>query len=215
MRHKLIIFDFDGTIADTRSTIVRTFRMTMEKLRLPLASEEACAATIGLPLEKGFATLLPDLPEERVRECAATYRALFEENKSELLPQMFPGVGVTLRSLASEGRALTIASSRHRASIEEFLRNFGVRDFFPYILGAGDVSKAKPDPEPVLRTLADLKFRAEDAMVVGDMPFDILMGKRAGAAACGVTYGNSTRSDLLDAGADFVIDSFPALLGIV
>ena len=214
MKYPLIILDFDGTIADTQRTIVRTFRMSMESLGLPVRSPEECAATIGMTLEVGYRTMFPDLSEDGILECAATYRRIFEENKKALTPEMFPGVKETLGALGSDGHVLTIASSRHRASIEEFLEGFGVRGLFPYILGAGDVSRSKPDPEPVLKTLSDLGRDASEALVVGDMPFDVLMGKRAGTAACGVTYGNSSRADLLASGADHVIDSFAELLPI-
>ena len=56
---KLIVFDFDGTLGDTRANIVNTMRDTMLRLSLPVAEEETIAATIGLPLEKGFARLYP------------------------------------------------------------------------------------------------------------------------------------------------------------
>ncbi len=87
--------------------------------------------------------------------------------------------------------------------------------FITYILGADNVRLAKPDPEPVLKTLSDLGFAAGEALVVGDMPVDILMGKRAGSLTCGVTYGNSTRDALLAAGADYVIDDFGSLLPLL
>lgn len=214
MRHELLIFDFDGTIADTREMIVRTFRMTMAELGMRMASPEECAATIGLPLEEGFMALFPEIGREGGERCAATYRRIFEENKKELSPALFPGVRETLRELKGRGHTLTIASSRHREGTSSFLSGYGLLDLFSLVLGAGDVRKAKPDPEPVLKTLDLLGFQASDALVIGDMPFDILMGKRAGADTCGVTYGNATKEDLRAAGAVCVIDSFKDLLGI-
>lgn len=214
MRHRLLIFDFDGTIADTREMIVRTFRMTMAELGMRMASPEECAATIGLPLEKGFMALFPGIGEEGGARCAAAYRRIFEENKKELSPALFPGVRETLRELKGRGHTLTIASSRHKEGTSLFLAGYGLLDLFSLVLGAGDVRKAKPDPEPVLKTLGLLGLRASDALVIGDMPFDILMGKDAGADTCGVTYGNATRDELLAAGSIFVIDRFEDLLGI-
>ena len=82
------------------------------------------------------------------------------------------------------------------------------------MLGADDVTKAKPDPEPVLLTLRKLGFSASRTLVVGDMPFDILMGRGAGAKTCGVTYGNSSREELQVSGADYVIDDFANLLDL-
>jgi phosphoglycolate phosphatase-like HAD superfamily hydrolase len=91
----------------------------------------------------------------------------------------------------------------------------GVAEYFSYVIGADSVTHAKPNPEPVLKTLSDLGFRPEEALVVGDMPVDILMGKGAGAATCGVTYGNASREALTAAGADFIIDEFSQLKAIL
>lgn len=63
MNNGLIILDFDGTLCDTKNTIVKTLQMTMEKLCLPVADEYACAATIGLPLSESFKTMFPSLTE--------------------------------------------------------------------------------------------------------------------------------------------------------
>ncbi len=74
------------------------------------------------------------------------------------------------------------------------------------------MDKAKPDPEPVLKTLRELGVRPEECLVVGDMPVDVLMGKRAGAHTCAVTYGNANREDLREAGS--IIDDFAEILSI-
>ena len=71
---------------------------------------------------------------------------------------------------------------------------------------------AKPHPEPVLKTLRELGFKAAEAVVVGDTTFDIDMGRRAGATTVGVTYGNGTREQLEAHEADIVIDDFAQLL---
>ena len=88
----------------------------------------------------------------------------------------------------------------------------GAIDYISLILGADDVARAKPDPEPVLQTLRSLKIPVSETLVVGDMPVDILMGARAGARTCAVTYGNASAADLRAAGADVLIDDFAQLL---
>ena len=209
---RLIIFDFDGTLGDTRRNILLTMRQTLEELLLPVASEEECAATIGLPLRDCFLQLFPDLSDELADRCAATYRRIFDINKKQLVPALFPHVRETLAELYARGYILTVASSRSSASLREFLSDMGVIDYISLILGADDVARAKPDPEPVLQTLRTLKIPASETLVVGDMPVDILMGARAGARTCAVTYGNASAADLRAAGADVLIDDFAQLL---
>ena len=67
---------------------------------------------------------------------------------------------------------------------------------------------AKPDAEPVIKTLKHYGMKAEDAVVIGDTHFDILMGRNAGCATIGVAYGNGSRQSLIEAGADMVVDDF-------
>ena len=97
----------------------------------------------------------------------------------------------------------------------EFIENMDLQKVLTYVLGADDVTHAKPHPEPVLRTLEKFGCKADEALVVGDAVFDIEMGRGAGVKTCGVTYGNGTRQELIDAGADYLIDSFDELLRIL
>ena len=215
MNKGLIIFDFDGTLGDTRRNIVKTMQMTIEELHLPNRVEEECASTIGLPLTVCFETLFPDLKQEEVQQCAVTYRRIFAENLQSMMPQPFPGVIETLMTLKQQGYVLTIASSRSHVSLVELTQNMGIADCISYLIGADDVKEAKPKPEPVLNTLVAMQFPASEALVVGDMAVDILMGANAGAKTCGVTWGNGSREELQQAGADYIIDSMEELLGIV
>ena len=211
----LIIFDFDGTLGDTRRNIVKTMQMTIEELHLPNRKEEECASTIGLPLAVCFETLFPDLLKEEVQRCADTYRRIFAENLQSMTPQPFPGVVQTMKELKRQGYTLTIASSRSHVSLVELTQNMGIADCISYLIGADDVEKAKPDPEPVLHTLKVMDFEANNALVVGDMAVDILMGVRAGAMTCGVTWGNGSQEELEKAGATYIIHQIEEILEIV
>ena len=215
MSKGLIIFDFDGTLGDTKRNIVTTMQMTIAELHLPNRSEEECAATIGLPLAGCFRTLFPDIQDELIPRCAETYRRFFNENLKTIHPEAFPAVVETLSILHQKGFVLTIASSRSRNSLMELMRNMGIANYISFILGADDVKEAKPNPEPVLKTLAEMSFDAAETLVVGDMAVDIQMGANAGAKTCGVTYGNGTKRELEEAGADYIINSINELIGII
>ena len=212
MNIRLIIFDFDGTLGDTRRNIVMTLQQTMQEMHLPLIDEARCAATIGLTLKDSFKTLFPQLIDEEAEECAATYRRIFEVNKKKMVPQLFPHVAETLAELQRRGITMSVASSRNMTSLRGFLKDMGIEQYISYVLGAEDVTKPKPDPEPVLKTLEAMNIPASEALVVGDMPVDILMGRNAGTRTCGVTYGNASRQQLEEAGANFVIDDMEELI---
>ena len=212
---KLLIFDFDGTLADTHELIIRTNQEAMRRMGFPVLEDEVISRTIGLPLEEGLKTMFPELTQEDLPAWVKTYRTIFDELKTKIIPRLFPHVKETLQALHAQGYVLTVASSRLSLSLNAFLRDMGIAPFFSYVLGADNVSLAKPDPEPVLKTLRDLHFRADEALVVGDMPVDLLMGKRAGAFTCGVTYGNSDREELKEAGANHVLDDFGQLPSVI
>jgi len=211
---KLMIFDFDGTLGDTRRNIVTTMQMAIKEMQLPSRTEAECASTIGLPLAGCFRTLFPDIQEELIPRCAETYRRIFNENLQKITPEAFPGVVKTLETLKAKGFVLTIASSRSRNSLMELTRDMGIADYISYLIGADDVKEAKPKPEPVLKTLDAMHFDASETLVVGDMAVDILMGANTGAKTCGVTWGNGSREELKDAGANFIIDKMEELIEI-
>lgn len=212
---RLIILDFDGTLGDTRGNIILTMRNTMQHLGYPEADEDTIAATIGVPLEKGFEQMFPGISPADVALCAKTYREIFEKNRKVLVPKLFPQIKETLAALKKAGYVLTIASSRSYGSLNEFLQEMGIAPYISYVLGANSVTHAKPHPEPVLKTMADLGFTADETLVVGDMPVDIRMGQGAGAHTCAVSYGNASREELAAAGADAVIDRFADLPRII
>lgn len=212
---RLLIFDFDGTLADTHELIIQTNQEAMRRMGFPVLEDQVISRTIGLPLEEGILTMFPQLAREDLPAWVKTYRTIFDELKTRIIPGLFPHVKETLEALHARGYVLTVASSRLSLSLNDFLRDMGIAPFFSYVLGADNVSAAKPDPEPVLKTLRDLHFRTDEALVVGDMPVDILMGKRAGAFTCGVTYGNSDREALKKAGANHVLDDFGRLPEII
>ena len=211
---RLIIFDFDGTLGDTRGNIVTTMQMTIAELGLAGRTDDECASKIGLPLDGCFEALYPDESKETFQLCADTYRRIFQENLLLMEPQVFPRVKETLTALNDMGYTLTIASSRCHKSLSELTHDLKIAEFISYFVGADDVENAKPNPEPVLKTLTATGFNASQTLVVGDMNVDILMGLNAGAKTCGVTYGNGTKRELEEAGADYVIDTIDELTEI-
>lgn len=215
MKHKLVIFDFDGTLCDTRSNIIVAFRATMERLGLEMRDEATCGATIGLTLRDGFKSMYPTLDDVSIDNCVDTYRAIFAERREELMPELFPGVKDSLKELHKRGCRLTIASSRLTDSLILFMRHHGIDNLFEYIVGADSVEHHKPHPEPVLKTLAALDIKPYEAIVVGDMPVDIAMAHNANVEAIGVSYGNATREELEAAQADWIIDDFKKVIDII
>lgn len=215
MKTPLIIFDFDGTLADTQRNVVGAMQDVMRELHMPMQDYATCASTIGLPLRKCYAKMFPEMTAEQLEECAQHHYKFFAENLKTMPPAPFPHVRETLTELRSRGITIAIASSRANFSLMNLLRSIKLEGFFTCIIGADDIVHSKPDAEPVLKVLERTGYQAEDTLVVGDMDVDILMGKNAGARACGVTYGNGYKEELLAAGADYIIDGFDEIIGLI
>ncbi len=213
-KFKHIIFDFDGTIADTSRIILATMQATMRERDLRVATPEAIKRIIGLPLKDCFIHIYPGMSEIEALECASTYCDIFDANKSSLTPTLFPNVAKTLTILNRHNITMSVASSRGNNSLEELLEMLDVRQHFAVVVGVDNVDKAKPDPEAILYILKSMHINACDALMVGDMPVDIAMGQNADVKTCAVTYGNSTREDLEKSHPDHLIDDFCQLLAL-
>ena len=211
MKFKHIIFDFDGTIADTSRIILATMQATMRKKGLRLATPEEIKRVIGLPLKDCFSHIYPGMSEMEALECASIYCDIFDTNKSSLTPTLFPHVAETLAKLDQHGITMSVASSRSYGSIVELLEILGVRQYFAMVVGVDNVEKAKPDPEAVLYTLKTMNVNPNDALMVGDMPVDIAMGQNAAVKTCAATYGNSPRELLEKSHPDYIINDFNQL----
>lgn len=207
----LVILDFDGTLGDTQSLIVHTMQQTIAELKLPARSDAECAAMIGLPLKQTFTELIP-MTDAEGDLCAETYRRLFWQNNKPGAVKLFPGVLDTMRLLSQRGHTLTIASSRLRESLVDYLKQFNADTLVSYIVSASDTAHAKPEPDMVLMTLRHMGFSPDEAIVVGDTIYDIRMAHNAGVEAVGVTYGNGSRAELEAEHAEHIIDSFSQLL---
>ena len=204
-----IIFDFDGTLADTAPLIVRTMHQTIRQMGLPARRDDECRATIGVRLED-VPEVLWGRPEIGV-EFATLYRKLFDELKRPLDVRCFPGVGETIRRLHAAGIRMAIASSRSHKSLAEYVDLFGFGDIFSMLIGGNDVKRGKPAPDPVLAITEALGWEPAETLTVGDAPVDILMGKSAGTLTCAVTYGNGTEAELSSVNPDYTIPDFREL----
>ena len=214
MKYKCLILDFDGTLGDTKELIVKTMQQTINELCLPSRTDAECAAMIGLPLKQTFTDMIP-MSDEMGDKCAEVYRRLFDINNVKGIVSMFPHVAETISAVHDKGVTVTIASSRLIDSLKVFLEDMNLKKYISYVVSAGDVENAKPAPDMVLKTLKALGYNNDEAIVVGDTRFDILMARNAGVKSIGVTYGNGKPSELRDAGADYIIDDFSDVLNIL
>ena len=211
---RLVILDFDGTLADTQPIIIASIQHTLRELHLPPRSDAECRTIIGLPLRECFSTLC-GVDDNLAEHCADVYRRVFDELNTDGTVRLFPHVLETLRALHDRGLQLAVCSSRGRPTLEGFVRDFHLEQYVGMVVSANDVEHHKPHPEPVQKILSAFGVLPDEAVVVGDASYDILMGLNAGCRTVGVTYGNQSAADLRAAGADRLIDDFAWLASLV
>lgn len=127
----------------------------------------------------------------------------------------FPGVRQMLASLKNSDCRIAIVSSKGRGGIERGLDYFKLQDYIDVIVSAYDVQKGKPHPEPVLKALELLEGQAEDTLMVGDSPYDILCGKNAGIKTVLVEWTIFPREEVIKFNPDFIIKTPWDLIKII
>ncbi len=209
-----VIFDFDGTLADTHESIITTMAETMRVLGHTEADAEVMTSLIGLPLKEGIRRAAGIEDEQALNDAVALYRKIYKDTAPHTV-KLYPGVKETLETLANKGYKLAVATSRGKDSLRQMLEVLGIAHLFTVLKADEDVINKKPAPDMVRAILYELKCSPSDAMVVGDTSFDIEMGNSAGVKSCGVTYGNHNRAQLIAAKADHVVDAITEIIPLL
>ena len=184
MRHRTVLFDLDGTLIDSGSLILASFRhATRTVLRQELPDAWLMARVGGSGLREQMAAIAPD----RVEELVASYREHNEPLHDEL--ECCAGMLDVLDRLRAEGRRLGIVTAKRHETVELAFARLPLRDYFEVIVGAEDTERHKPHPDPILLALERLGARPEEAVYVGDSPFDVGAARAARVHAIGVTWG--------------------------
>jgi len=213
MPYDNIIVDFDGTISDSKKDIARSQLWVLERLGVQGRREEDLYPFIGMPLEETFRRLLPPALHDRIDEASDLYAAYYPSH-SLLTTRLFPGVRTTLERLRSRGKKIAVASTKRGPGIRRATDHFGITPLFDRLQGSEGLP-FKPDPAIIHVILEAERWGPETTIMVGDTAMDVMAGKNAGIATCGVTYGAMSQDQIQAAAPDFVIGEFSALLPLV
>ena len=200
-----VLFDLDGTLANTVGLILACYRHTM-KTHLGEARPDAeWIAGMGTPLRvqmQHFASS-PEELEAMVR----TYGALQRELHAQMV-SAYAGVPEMLAALEAAGIPMGLVTSRLPTMTHLTLDTCGIARHFQVIVTPEDVTRAKPDPEPVLVALRRLGDPPpERVLFVGDSPHDIESGRAAGVCTAAALWGPFPRETVSAAGADFLVEA--------
>ena len=188
---KLIIWDFDGTLADTRPIIEAGMDHALEALGLDPGLRENWLECVGLPVEEGIQRTFGPLGIG-LDQVVTAYRS-FRHTEHDCLLKGFDGIAELLAELRAAGMPMAIASSKRGEALRRQLKVLGWEDYFDPIVTPDEVLAGKPDPESLRLVLAAHGLEPEDAVMVGDSTYDLDMAQRAGVPSVAVGHGFSSQ----------------------
>ena len=208
MRFPIVLFDFDGTMIDSGSIIIASMRhATKSVLGRDIPDEELGRAVGG----SGLIDQMRLLDPERVEELVARYR----EHNEPLHAELAECAGMTgvLTTLKEQGRRLGLVTAKRHETVALAFSYLALEQFFDVVVGSDDTERHKPDPEPLRHALGLLGADRDDAVYVGDSPFDIRAAKGAGMHSIAVTWGGIHPRERLEAeDPDAVVETAEELL---
>ncbi len=182
-----LVFDFDGTLVDSRPLIEAGMRHALDRLGLPHEHMAAWLDCVGLPVEIGIQRTFGPLGLT-VEDVLPAYRS-FGHADHEHLIRPFEGMPELLSELRARGQAMALATSKRRVPLDRQLAAFGWTGVFEPIITPDDVTSGKPDPESLHRILDLTGLAPGDLLMIGDTPFDLDMATAAGVPSIAVGHG--------------------------
>lgn len=186
-KYSLLVFDWDGTLMDSKAQIVNCMQSALNELGLEPRSDQQISNIIGLGLEEAIIKLYPSLDQKMIRLAAQTYRD-FYLYKDKTPSPLFRGVIDVLDQLRVEGYDFAVATGKSRRGLDKGLSETGLGDYFP-ITRCADETRSKPHPQMLEEILIDYNTDASQALMIGDSEYDLQLANNAGVDGFAVSYG--------------------------
>jgi HAD superfamily hydrolase (TIGR01509 family) len=172
MQFQTYLFDWDGTLADTLSVWLKTYRRVFDQLDLPITDKEIGQQVFGnldYWTQHGLEQHLDLVRAEEEKAYAAIQTIDLNSGARELFEK-----------LTKQGVVLGIVTTAARENIESALKRHQISQYFSTLVCGTDTVKHKPDPEPVLIALENLHADPKSTVMIGDTDKDINAGRAAG-----------------------------------
>jgi phosphoglycolate phosphatase len=209
----IVVFDLDGTLADTAHDLIATLNVVLAREKLPPIPLEQAKDLLGAGakalIERGFATSRAELTTAKLQELFDFFLEHYAKNIA-VHSVLFPGVLEAMSALESQGFKLAVCTNKMEAHAIELLKVLGIHHRFALISGKDTFEMSKPDPRHITETIRLAGGDPSRAVMVGDSHADIDAAKAALIPVVGVTFGY-TNIHVRDLGADAVIDHFDDL----
>lgn len=207
---KLLIFDLDGTLADTSKDIADALNYALKPFVQKTYSVEETKAMVGSGISKLLESLLPVKEDRSVEAVTDRFIKYYSEHVVDYT-KLYPHVKETLSALDKYRKA--VVSNKREVLSKKVLEDLGILKLFDVVWGSDSVREKKPSPVPISDLMEKFNVSKDETLLVGDSNYDTEAGKAAGVNIVAVTYGFRKREVLKD--ADYIIDSFDELPEII
>ena len=207
-----ILFDFDGTVINTNDVVTDAWQHTYKHYLGHEMPVEHIEKTFGEPLLLSMEREFPGVP---AIESATIYRNRQAE-MAEKLVRLFPNIVEMLQAVKEAGYKTCVVTSRTRETTLYYMNQFGITEYFDELVSCDDTTIHKPNPEPALLGLEKVDAKAEEAVMVGDSPYDMLCANNAGVKTVLVEWRAKGNDDKLkECHVDYVIENPMDLLDVL
>ena len=208
LRFPLVVFDWDGTLADSTAVIKRALQRSAGDMGYPVPSDAQASFIIGMGLRPALAHAIPTLRDDDLMPLTERFRHHFVQGENEIV--LFDGVPEMLAALKARGHWLAVATGKSRRGLDRAFDTLGLREFF-VASRCADEGFSKPHPGMLHALFDETGLSATDAVMIGDTTHDLQLAENAGTASIGVTYGAHERALLTAHKPLTLVDSVSAL----
>lgn len=209
---KHVCFDLDGTLVDSRDTILESTKAALDKLNISYKiDEDIFTNMIGMHFVDIFERMQIEVND--FEKFITIYKAFYFDFMD--LSFLYPEVQQMLQYLNENKIKVSLLTTKVQDQAEKIMDHFNLRSSFHYLMGRRDGLAHKPSPEPLNYICKELDIKPSETLMVGDTELDIQCGKSAGSKTCGVLYGYRTEDQLEKEKPDFLISGLYELRNIL
>jgi len=209
-RFDLVVFDWDGTLADSTAIIAGAIQAACRDVGEPVPDDVAARYVIGLGLRDALAHVAPELAPSRYPDLALRYREHYLARDPQI--PLFDGARELLADLRGAGYRLAVVTGKTRIGLDRSLAAQALAEWFD-ATRCSDEGAPKPHPEMLLFLMDALGVSPHRTLMIGDTTHDLELARAAGAQALAVTYGAHPHEGLARAAPLAVVHSVPELRG--
>jgi phosphoglycolate phosphatase len=195
---RLLVFDLDGTLIDSRLDLIHSVNAMLLHLGRPELDGDVIASYVGDGAPALVRRALENTDDEALLRAALEYFLGYYRVHKLDHTKVYEGIPETLAGLAESSngahengarRKMAVLTNKPVKASRDIIQALGLGDFFVRIYGGNSFTTKKPDPLGVRTLLQEMGVAAEEALMIGDSSVDVLTGRNAGLWTCGVTYG--------------------------